>query len=93
MLAKVWKKALLAVCIIACIYNVMHKLVTRTSLEVQLKSVQNQSSLMEIWKSNNTKKTEESTKKENSSKTNKDNANVENGVLTDDDDNTIVVIY
>ena len=47
MLAKVWKKALFAICIIACIYNVMYKLVGRTSLEVQLKSVQNQTSLIE----------------------------------------------
>lgn len=39
MMAKVWKKVLLAVCIVACIYNVMHKLVSRTSLDIQLKSV------------------------------------------------------
>lgn len=38
-MAKVWKKVLLAVCILACIYNVMHKLVSRTSLDIQLKSV------------------------------------------------------
>ena len=40
MLAKIWKKLLFAICIIACIYNVMNKLVSRTSLEVQLKSVE-----------------------------------------------------
>ena len=51
MLAKVWKKLLLAICIIACIYNVMNKLVSRTSLEIQLKSVQNQPSLIEVWTS------------------------------------------
>lgn len=38
MLAKLWKKVLLAVCIIACIFNVMSKLVNRHSLEVNLKS-------------------------------------------------------
>ena len=38
MLAKMWKKVLLAVCIIACIYNVMSKLVNRHSLESNLKS-------------------------------------------------------
>lgn len=38
MLAKLWKKVLLAVCIIACIFNVMSKLVNRNSLEVNLKS-------------------------------------------------------
>ena len=37
MLAKMWKKVLLAVCIIACIYNVMSKLVNRASLEANLK--------------------------------------------------------
>lgn len=36
MLAKVWKKVLLAVCIIACIYNIMSKLVNRASLEDNL---------------------------------------------------------
>ena len=40
MLAKIWKKLLLAICIIACIYNVMNKLVGRTSLETQLKNVE-----------------------------------------------------
>ena len=40
MLAKIWKKLLLAICIIACIYNVMSKLVSRTSLERQLESIE-----------------------------------------------------
>ena len=40
MLAKLWKKVLLAICVIACIYNVMNKLVSRTSLEVQLNSIE-----------------------------------------------------
>ena len=40
MLAKIWKKVLLTICIIACIYNVMNKLVSRTSLEVQLKNIE-----------------------------------------------------
>ena len=55
MLAKVWKKVLLAVCILACLFNVVYKLVSRTSLEVQLKSVQNQSSLIDLFKQNHTK--------------------------------------
>lgn len=58
MLAKVWKKALLAICILACLFNVMYKLVSRTSLEVQLKSVQNQSSLIELFKQDITPKNE-----------------------------------
>ena len=36
MLAKVWKKVLLVICIIACIYNIMSKLVNRASLEANL---------------------------------------------------------
>ena len=39
MLPKIWKKVLLAVCIVACIFNVMSKLVNRHSLEFNLKSV------------------------------------------------------
>lgn len=37
MLAKMWKKILLAICIIACIYNIMSKLVNRGSLEANLR--------------------------------------------------------
>ena len=48
MLAKVWKKALLVVCIVACMYNIMHKLISRTSLEAQLKSVENQNSIIDM---------------------------------------------
>lgn len=54
MLAKIWKKLLLAICIIACIFNVMLKLVNRTSLEVNLESVQHGESLVETLKTNNT---------------------------------------
>lgn len=36
MLAKMWKKILLAICIIACIFNIMSKLVNRHSLESNL---------------------------------------------------------
>ena len=37
MLAKLWKKVLLAICIIACIFNIMLKLVKRISLNTQIK--------------------------------------------------------
>ena len=39
MLAKLWKKVLLAVCIIACLFNIVSKIVNRHSLEVNLESV------------------------------------------------------
>ena len=50
MLAKLWKKVLLAVCIIACIFNIMSKLVSRTSLELNLKSVENGESIFSMFK-------------------------------------------
>lgn len=42
MLAKLWKKVLLAICIVACLFNIMSKLVNRTSLELNLKQAANQ---------------------------------------------------
>ena len=91
MLAKVWKKALLAVCIIACIYNVMSKLVNRTSLEVQLRSVQ-------MTTADN--KTSEKTSIENTIN-NEENFNDKNIIYYDEsitendnsDDDSIVVLY
>ena len=38
MLAKMWKKVLLAVCIVACLFNVISKLVNRHSLKENLES-------------------------------------------------------
>lgn len=79
MLAKIWKKALLAICIIACIYNVMHKLVSRTSLEVQLKSIENLSEVIR----------DEKTKEISSEVVNSNAVDIKNEV----EDETIVVIY
>lgn len=39
MLAKIWKKLLLAICIIAVLFNVMYKLIHRANLMDQMKSV------------------------------------------------------
>lgn len=39
MLAKIWKKLLLAICIIAILFNVTYKIVNRTNLIEELKSV------------------------------------------------------
>lgn len=38
MIAKVWKKALLFVLIIACLFNVINKLVHKASLDKELES-------------------------------------------------------
>lgn len=54
MLAKLWKKVLLAVCIIACIYNVMAKLVNRTSLEDNLNSANDGNTVFEIFQKEST---------------------------------------
>lgn len=39
MLAKIWKKLLLAICIIAILFNITYKLVNRENLNDQMKSV------------------------------------------------------
>ncbi len=90
MLAKIWKKALLAVCIIACLFNVMYKLVNRTSLEIQLKSVENQASLLDIFRENITQENNSKSREVNSDK-NQVSTNQTNQDITNDDD-TIVVI-
>ena len=50
MLAKLWKKVLLVICIIACLFNIMSKIVSKTSLELNLKSVENGDSIFSVFK-------------------------------------------
>lgn len=38
MIAKIWKKLLLFVLMIACIYNIMSKIITKAPLKEELKS-------------------------------------------------------
>ena len=52
MLPKIWKKVLLAICIIACLFNVISKLVNRTSLEVNLKSANDGNTIWGAFKNN-----------------------------------------
>ncbi len=52
MLAKMWKKLLLAICIIAILFNITSKLVYKTNLTNQLKSVIGGSSLSEYFTKN-----------------------------------------
>ena len=56
MLAKIWKKLLLAVCIVACLFNVMNKIVHRESLELNLINATQGSSIFSIIKSSRTKR-------------------------------------
>lgn len=50
MLAKIWKKVLLAICVIACIYNVTAKIVNRHSLEENLKSANDGETVFDLSK-------------------------------------------
>ena len=50
MLPKLWKKVLLAICIIACLFNIISKLVNRNSLEINLKSANDGKTIWEALK-------------------------------------------
>ena len=50
MLPRIWKKVLLAICIIACLFNIVSKLVNRNSLEVNLKSVNDGNTIWDALK-------------------------------------------
>lgn len=58
MLAKLWKKILLAVCIIACIFNIMSKLVNRHSLKENLESANDGVTVFDFFKKDDVKVTE-----------------------------------
>ena len=74
MLPKIWKKFLLAVCIIACIYNIMSKLVNRNSLEINLKSVDDGTTVFNLFQK------EETVSDENTLVNNQVSNSIENGV-------------
>ena len=50
MLPRIWKKVLLAICIIACLFNIVSKLVNRSSLEENLKSVNDGNVIWDVFK-------------------------------------------
>ena len=50
MLAKIWKKLLLVVCIIACLFNITYKIVNKTSLKSELQSIVGGEGLSTIFK-------------------------------------------
>ncbi len=49
MLAKVWKKFLLVICVIACLFNITYKIVNKTSLKIELQSIVGGESLSSIF--------------------------------------------
>ena len=61
MLAKIWKKVLLVICIIACLFNITSKIVNRVSLKEELRSIVGKESLFSII---DRKKEEEKSKKD-----------------------------
>ena len=58
MLAKLWKKVLLAACIIACIFNIMSKLVNRHSLRENLESANDGETVFSIFQKDDVKVSE-----------------------------------
>ena len=77
MLAKMWKKIMLFICVIAILFNITSKLVYKTNLAAQLKSVIGGSSLSEYFQKeenttiNSEENKNETTKKENKIQVNK----------------------
>lgn len=63
MLAKIWKKLLLAICIIAVLFNITAKLVNRISLEKAIKSTPEGVNLKEVLNITDEQKTVEKEKK------------------------------
>lgn len=61
MLAKMWKQVLLAICIIACIFNIMSKLVNRHSLKENLDSANDGITVFNIFKKDDVQVTETET--------------------------------
>ena len=87
MLAKIWKKVLFAICIIACLFNVVSKIVSRNSLEINLKSVNDGNT---IWDSVKTKNETSNTSDKiegvkDSSSNNSSENNVKKYVFEDED--------
>ena len=58
MLAKLWKKVLLAVCIIACLFNITSKLVNRHSLKENLETANDGVLVYDIFQKNEDTKQE-----------------------------------
>ncbi len=79
MLPKIWKKLLLAICIIACIYNIMSKLVNRNSLEVNLKSVDDGTTVFNLFQK------EETVNDENNLVENQVSNSIENEEIVEED--------
>lgn len=75
MLPKIWKKVLLAICILACLFNVTSKLVNKTSLETNLDSIKGGISFSDLLKSFDEK---------NANTINNGTANIVTGTVVED---------
>jgi hypothetical protein len=61
-LAKIWKKMLLVICIIAILFNITYKFVTRENLKEQMKSVLHGNIIEFTTEEEDTNKVEENNK-------------------------------
>lgn len=50
MIAKIWKKVLLIIVIIACLYNIVAKLATKISFDEQMQAVKDYAKSIEVLK-------------------------------------------
>lgn len=78
MLAKMWKKVLLGICIIACLFNLMSKLVNRHSLESNLKRANDGNTVFDVIKKDESSENLNTVENENSDINQTENTNTEN---------------
>ncbi len=81
MLAKLWKKVLLAICIIACLFDVTYKIVNRHSLKVNLESVNDGVTVFDFKAQDTEKNTFQNTDNQNK---------IENSITNEDSKHYIV---
>ena len=78
MLAKLWKKVLLTVCIVACLFNITHKLVNRHSLKENLQSVNDGETIFDLSRDKSSSSTDSSISKGDSSNNDSGGSSSEN---------------
>ncbi|MCI8277585.1 MAG: hypothetical protein HFJ46_06740 [Clostridia bacterium] len=95
MLAKIWKKVLLAICILACLFNVTSKLVNKKSLQANLDSIKDGMSISDMLKSfeEKDKSNLEIERAEKEHLITPNNIIEETNTIENDNDNGYVIIY
>ncbi len=90
MLAKMWKKILLAVCIIACLFNLTSKLVNRHSLESNLKSANDGNTVLDPIKTEKDDKIDNTASKQNTKTENTFTQSSKNTTVVEEEEETEV---